>query len=294
MRNASGGYTLIEVMLFLAISGIILAISVVVVRGQSAHTEFITSMNDVNTKMQQWIDEVDNGFTNSTSSSSSVSDNYNCTLDGSGYPKLTAAVGSGNERGANPDCVFLGRAIQVTDSADTDHNNHIYAYTVLGRRTYINAGQTIGVDSIVNANPVAAIAGADLTEDYLVPGGVRVLSVNSSGGVGTHSHMAGFFTSFNTPTSAQHNGASSLLSMLYPLSGNRNPKSDDVQNCIKLKSPCQYTTPVVSNPWPMSNWKVCFGSTRNDEWANLTVISSGGFGAKTELTFHKGGTKCVG
>ncbi len=61
MKWAAGGYTIIEVLMFLAISGLIFVTTMVAIRGQAAHSEFIAGTNDINTKLQQWINEVVTG-----------------------------------------------------------------------------------------------------------------------------------------------------------------------------------------------------------------------------------------
>src|SRR5438132_8093391 len=99
-RLLPGGYTLIEVMLFLAISSVLLAVSIVVVQGQSGAAEFKTSVDDVNQKLQQWIDQVHNGLSGNTSDASAPA--LSCdkiSVGGVNYPHLTTA--SGQQRGSN-------------------------------------------------------------------------------------------------------------------------------------------------------------------------------------------------
>jgi hypothetical protein len=140
MRPPGGGYTLIEVMLFLAISLAILVTSIVVVGGQEAHAEFSTSMNEINGKVQQWIDEVANGYSANGSSNSSAIGNYTCSLGTvekqNNTPVLSLSPSGGNARGANPECIFLGKVIQINNQ--DQYSDSIYAYTMLGRRTSVD------------------------------------------------------------------------------------------------------------------------------------------------------------
>lgn len=286
MRSPLSGYTLIEVLIFLGVSGVLLALSVVVVGNQQAHTEFTSSMNDVNTKMQQWIDEVANGFSASTSNASATQ--YSCSIPpfGGGYPELTNS-GTNKERGTNPDCIFLGKAVHI--NIDSPYNGKITTYSVIGRRTYQPGGfgsPTISVDSLLNAQPVAAIFGTpstpsyiDLSEEYKVPNGARIKSVTAPS---PPSYMAGFFSSFNNENLGRHNGSQSLLSVQYPLASSVLPKSTAIKDCIKFTSSCTTTSP---SPFPMQQWSVCFTSTRNDDSAVLSIISSNGRGATTKLEF---------
>jgi Tfp pilus assembly protein PilE len=168
MKPAMGGYTLLEVLIFLAVSSVLLAISNVVLQGQSARTEFTASMNDVTSKMQQWIDQVKNGYSASNASSSAATsasaalNNYNCTIDAlTQSPKLEpGSVASQHAIGTNLDCVFLGKAIMINDkfgSGPKDLTDKIYAYTVLGRRTYNDGTGQVLVNNLKNSNAVAAL-----------------------------------------------------------------------------------------------------------------------------------------
>jgi hypothetical protein len=303
----SKGYTLLEVMLFMAISAVFFAISVVVMQGQGARTEFVASMNDVNSKMQQWIDQVRNGYTSSSASASAAVGNYNCSLDGSNNPLLSfpGVLVNGNAVGTNLNCIFLGKALMVNDglrSGPKDLNDKIYAYTVLGRRTYNNGSGQVNVDNLLNANPTAAVfdgngdsdptndtSDINLTEVYKIPNGTRVRKVWSSDLASNTSGLAGFFID---PTSANN----SLLAVQYPLTVNTDPtawstSAWDIPKCINLNlvsADCKRAgTPA--NLWPMTQWNICFESTRDDEKAWLKVISSNGVGAVTKLEMGKGG-----
>jgi hypothetical protein len=301
MKPVMGGYTLLEVMLFLAISSILLAISNVVLQGQSSHTEFVAGINDVNSKMQQWVDEVKNGYSASSADSSAAIGNYNCSLDGTGNPVLAVPSGAtaGNGIGANLPCIFLGRAIVVNDevgSGPQDLNNKIYAYTVLGRRSYDDgSGAQVNVNSLQNANTTAAVydvgssaPAINLTEQYIIPNGIRVRHVYFSNTPDQTNILAGFYID-------PSNGANSLRAVQYPLNGNINPTdwaggtAWDIPKCINLNLPagnCQKSgTP--DNLWPMGEWDICMESTRNDERAKLRVISTTGEGAITKLEVGK-------
>jgi type II secretory pathway pseudopilin PulG len=290
MRRSFGGYTIIEVMIFLAVSSAMLVYAIVSVRGQQAHTEFITTMNELNSNIQQWIDEVVNGY--SASQASPLSSDFKCTVASASSPPIITrtAPGAGNALGANPDCVFLGKAIQINTDQNTP--NHIYVYNVLGRRTYINGGIESLADNIKHSLPAAAYNSTetppiDLTNDFTIPNGVRVTSV--SGSPNADSHLLGIYTGFN---GVQSGGASSLLTLQYPFTENKAKNDSQVISCLSLQAPCDATSLPDDNPWPMNTWKLCFNNTRNDEYGMITISSSTGFGASTQLVIEKGPTTC--
>lgn len=290
-RGKTGGYTILEVMIFIAISGLLLATATVVVGNKQAHTEFITSANDVNTKMRQWINQVANGFTANPSSADSLI-KYTCTLvpeptmGGELLPKLSVASGpSEGERGTNPECVFLGKAVQVNTNGD--FNDKMFAYTVLGRRTYVSGGETVLVTSLALANPAAAISGVpsdpnyiDLTEEYNIPNGTIIKSVSSE--TPDNSMMGGFFTSFSSTNAS--NGAQSLLAVQYPMPTEQPPRSSTVLRCIQLADEC-FGGALPDPPSPMDEWTICLASTRNTETARVILTSIDGRGVNTRLEF---------
>jgi hypothetical protein len=316
MRRPLGGYTLIEVIIFLAVSTAILAMSIVVVRGQEAHAEFSTSANEVNSKFLQWIDQVDNGYSGSTAANQLASSNYNCDLsqygDGVARPVLTyPTFGPANGRGKNADCIFLGKAIQV--NADDTYSNQITVYNILGRRIDETGDN---VFNIPDANPVAASFPQtglgdriDLTETYKIPNGARVLSVANTNkndqnicGVnptGT-SQIGGFYTNFNLPKVNSANGSLSIIAIQYPLcygspASSYLPESAQVLDCLRLVSPCAAPcsgldcNKKTAGLWYMTQWMICLGSSRNGETALLTINSGvkngAGVGAGTTLEF---------
>lgn len=297
MRLTGGGYTIIEVMIFLAVSGVLLVAAIVAIGGQQGHTEFNTAVNDVNTKFQQWIDQVTNGFSGSTATA--TASRFNCSIGSSGYPVLTPVSSGGNTRGANPDCIFLGKAIQINDGTSTN-SNQIYAYSIIADRQDPNPSNpgALAAD-LVTAHPTTAVSSTpgsplDLTETYTIPNGARVKWVRSgptaisitTPGSGT-SHLAGFYTSFNSGgSSTSQNGSQSLLGVQYPFTSNVPARDITVINCIRMNTTtCSPTLGLsLTNPWPMNQWVVCLQSTRNSDTAAINIVSTNGHGATTKVT----------
>jgi hypothetical protein len=247
------------------------------------------------------VDQVVNGFSGSTATP--TSSNFTCTVGGgpNSSPVLNkVGVGAGNALGTNPQCIFLGKALQLNDDQTSADSSHIYAYSILGRRTYNSGGTDATTDSIKNANPIAACfpqtgppaqfcSNVNLTEDYKIPEGVRVLSIKTSRGSGASrtitcssncSHIVGFFSSFSSGSTA--NGSSSLLTVQYDFKQNRTKNDNQVLNCLNLQGTCNTASPNLDPI--VANWEVCFDNQKDDERALLTITSSNGFGASTQVT----------
>jgi hypothetical protein len=300
MQRVSSGYTIIEVLIFLAVSGFLLVVSITFLSGREGHARFSTSMRDMQSKMQDWLNDTPSGFAGGQSG----------TNNGDIFCRVVGTKLQIKDTGTppdSPDCIFLGKAIQFTDST-TSHNagqeSKVYAYSVFGRRTLIDAtGSERLVANIPEASPTPAVpipsvSGSNkvnLTDTYTLGGVTKVLSVtsqaiNSSGGIiNGHSHLAGFFLSFNQ-LSANRNGSQDLKSYLFNLPNNEDPgtTSSTVDDCIGLSGSCAKTPNSLSDDlWPqaMASWQICFGNDGNSDTAVLTIGTSNGFGASTRLDF---------
>jgi hypothetical protein len=289
MKAPQGGYSLLEVMIFIAISGVIFTLTILSFKGQYATNEFITSMHDVNSKVQQFVDEVNNGYSGSPADSGSV--NVRCkvlpsALGANGRPALMN--GGGAELGTNDECIFLGKVMHI--NKDPDYDNQINLYPVIGRRIYQNSGDIIPVDNLAAANPEPGVgspppSNIDISEVYKIPHGARILWAKD--GSGTERYLAGFFTSLNNVSAGgvSSNGNTNIMAVQYPFNGTAPPKANSIIRCIELRNSCD--PGPVSNPFPMDKWEICFASTPDGNRALLTFSSSGGIGVQTDLQIGK-------
>jgi len=113
------GFTVVETLIVLAITGGLFAAVALTLSGRQARTQFEQSIQEVKSQIEQTINEVATGFYPNTG-------NFRCTAGGSG-PILTS--GSTNQ-GENTGCIFLGKVMQF-DMAGTDPEQ-FKVYTVAG------------------------------------------------------------------------------------------------------------------------------------------------------------------
>jgi hypothetical protein len=288
-RIQNGGYTILEVMIFLAISSALFAVTVAVFRAQSAQAEFSTSINDVNSKFLQWIDDVSNGFSGTSAGSTTADSNFTCAAVGVGSgrsPKLDS--GTSSARGSNADCIFLGKAILVNEVSNA---THITAIPIVGLRS--DAGGEL-INNIQDTEPIAAVVSpgnlsdVDLSDVYTIPSGTRIISAREQGcsAPTVCSHMAAFFTSLNN--SSTSNGAHNLVAVQYPFNNKDSLAGDAaVYQCVMVERASECLNPPSKNLWPMNRWDLCIASVRGDNRALLSIISNNGFGARTTLITGK-------
>lgn len=101
-RAASGGFTIVEVMIVLAVTGIMFVAAAILINGRQNKTEFTTAINDLQQQLQQVANETASGYYPNNS-------NFKCT--GSATGPVTFASGS-NQQGTNGGCIFMGKALQ--------------------------------------------------------------------------------------------------------------------------------------------------------------------------------------
>lgn len=90
------GYTIIEVMIVLAISGLMFLIAANFISGKEESTSFTEGTNEFVTDMQSVINQVTDGQYSDIS--------FQCVSSGG-----TLSFPSGGSQGTNPACVFLGK-----------------------------------------------------------------------------------------------------------------------------------------------------------------------------------------
>jgi len=120
LMKRQGGFTIVEVMIVLAVTGLIFLSALALINGRTSQAEFTTAIQNTQSQIQQVINEVGNGFYPNNGT-------FNCT---GGAGTLTINSGGSPGQGANNGCIFLGKIIQFTASSTS--STHFTTYTVAG------------------------------------------------------------------------------------------------------------------------------------------------------------------
>jgi prepilin-type N-terminal cleavage/methylation domain-containing protein len=119
-----GGFTIVEVLIVLAVTGLIFLAAVLLVAGRQGTTQFALAANEIETEVQQTAEDVSNGYYPN-------SGNFSCS---SGNPP---SINTGiNTQGTNSGCVFWGKVVQFAAPPT------IYIYPIVGNQSYAS-GQPI-------------------------------------------------------------------------------------------------------------------------------------------------------
>ena len=116
------GYTIVEVMIFLAVSGALLVSALLLVGGQQRQTQFNQAVREIENVVQDIINDVSTGYYSRPSDfeCKNVSDT------------VTIITPSTNTIGTNKDCMFVGRLIQF--AVDGTDEEGFSVYTAVGLR----------------------------------------------------------------------------------------------------------------------------------------------------------------
>lgn len=133
------GFTIVEVMIVLAVTGALFASAAAMIAGRQNRTQFTLAINNVESQIQQAVSDVGSGFYPSTNS-------INCSLNAAtGAPQFSVGT---NKQGANAPCTFMGKAVQF-GVKDTDPEQFaVYALAGLRQKT-----DGSDVQTIAEANP---------------------------------------------------------------------------------------------------------------------------------------------
>lgn len=92
------GYTIVEVMIVLAVSGLMFLMAVIFINGKQQTAAFKQSTNEMTSRIQKIANDVMDGQYSDVP--------LECSLSAS---QVSATYNSGNSQGTNSDCVFLGK-----------------------------------------------------------------------------------------------------------------------------------------------------------------------------------------
>lgn len=268
-----GGYTIIEVMVVLMVSGVLLVSAIVLVGSLQPQTEFTQSVFDIQSRIESEIRGTGNTLFPNV-------EKYDCSIGGDGRPQLLALPsGTTHKLGTNDACIFLGKAIRVQTGS-----GNLYFYSVLGRRTYLNNNVTTPVTSLDQANPTTALENnLDINEvyDHDAPS-IRLKSAtaySSDADPGQSRTLAGFYTNLSETSGGVSDDSSvSILPIGYNFpSGLTDPNiiNSNVRSCIQ--GGC--------SPARLAKWNLCFEDLDSKRTALLSIINNAS-GSTTSLKVY--------
>jgi prepilin-type N-terminal cleavage/methylation domain-containing protein len=173
----SAGFTIVEVMIVLAVSGFMFVAAVLLINGRQGRTQFVTAINSLQQELQQTINETSSGYYPNNGS-------IKCVGSVSSSPTLTSVAGSG--QGTNSGCLFLGKAIQFGLGTSSPASNELGVLTLVG-----NQYQTDGSSAVLTLAQSKPRAVYPAPGELSVPNGSLTVDLQNGLSVATSSSVCG-------------------------------------------------------------------------------------------------------
>ncbi len=283
------GFTIIEVMIFLAVSGLLFASAMTLIISQNSRTEFIQSTREFESRILDIINDVAVGY---YPTNRQIKCDANLPI-GSGITLSESPVGVPIPQGTNSGCTFIGLVVQFAPQGSDGRN--IRAYTIAGQRlktasplvevTNIEMaqGKAIAKESAVDTAP-------DVFQDINV-GPIRIGKViYQQGAAVTETGGVGFFTTFKgyTAGSLDSGTTSAVLAPLPPIPTSSSftidqVPTDFVYNLNRLLPDTNFKNSFN----PSDGVTICLLSLGTSQHA-LLKIGGDSRQLTTQLTFHGG------
>jgi Tfp pilus assembly protein PilE len=259
------GYTIVEVMIFLAVTGALLVSALAIFSGQEGRTEFATGAREMESRMQDIINDVATGFY-------ARSADFTCRGN-SGAPLFTPPSA---EQGTNQDCIFIGRAMHfdLDGSAGAGYN----VYSIAGLRQAGSGALKHEVKDFAEAQPRAIVnppAPVDSTQNENLPPGLRFGKMyyrQNPSSAPQYIDGVSFFSSFSKYTASSLQPGTMTVSVV-PLQGGGAAGSSS-KATIASQIEGLGASAVPANIDPNGGVVICFDSTSGGQYAELFI---GGF-----------------
>lgn len=256
LKHKHRGYTIIEVMIFMAVSGFMFVIAAGFISGKQSKAEFKQSMSAINSDVQRVINDVSNGFYPSNS-------DFGCKAVPSGGPPNPSSPPK--SQGTNQGCVFGGKVIQFGPHGTNDAGYNIYS---VAERQFAPRPPALSDTTLpTNFNEAQPVVVPNLIERKTLEWGATVCGVKNKTS-GSDIGAVGFFQSFGSYSGGSlESGAQSVAVVNVGLT-RRQSESQTASDIIGLKAP---GNPVESHP----DIEVAFKSD-NGQFATLTIGGGNG------------------
>lgn len=119
---SAGGFTIVETLIVLAVTGALFAAAAIAIAGRQNRTQFEQAAQDIRSQIQQAINEVATGYYPNMQ-------NFSCIAGANG-----PSFGAGStEQGANKGCIFIGKALQFAVSGTDPEQLRVFTIAGLQR-----------------------------------------------------------------------------------------------------------------------------------------------------------------
>lgn len=233
------GYTLVEVMMFLAVSSGFLVIAMVGVSQRQRNTEFTAEMREIENRIKGVFSDTKNGYFDNLS-------DLKCSVSGA---SVSVGPSPGSQLGSDNQCVFLGKVIAFGDSASEDDRSAFRVYTIVGARPGLNS-----IPSNAGLNSVDPTVASQLTQTGTLRYGVLVSNRTET----RYSNMIG---AINGLLATNQEPRTFARGTIWGIAG----QTTDLENPANLSSGLTLS----------ANEIICFEERGGDKSAQITIGRNG-------------------
>lgn len=266
----SGGYTIVEALIFLAVSALLFTSTMLFLAGRQNSAQFTNAVRDFETQLVDVANDVSSGVFQTSP---------NVVCDASGNPVETFAP---RDAGTDQRCIFLGRVIKLSNNGNAEQ---FVVYSAIGNR--LN-GSSLDVKTLAEAGPKLLLTGgaidSQLRQVHSFGHGMRVVCIAAGDSC----------TPGNSPSAA--------LAFMTRLTGGVAPEKTgsainaDVYHypAVALNSnESLVRTTVASGSQAQLNGRItiCLQSGSTNQYALVSLGTAGG-GNATVSSSIKGGATC--
>jgi prepilin-type N-terminal cleavage/methylation domain-containing protein len=197
------GYTIIEVLIVLAVSGMMFLIAVNFINGKQGKASFTQGTNEMASQIQNVIEQVTDGQFSDIP--------LTCSFNGS-----STSVSGGTpsqQQGTNPNCVFLGKLFRFYSSHDA--STYRIISLAAGRVTEDPLSHTAITPTLQNTHPAVV---TDLTNSQNIPQHLSITSVTVTdvdGSSHTDNYNFGFAEGLGAVANDGFQSGAQTISMIY-------------------------------------------------------------------------------
>ncbi len=207
-------FTIVEVMIFLAVSALMMVAAFAMFSGQTQKTQFTQAINDIQAQLNDVINNVSTGYYSNTN-------NFQCRapIAAESGPQITA-LANANNQGTNGGCVYIGRAVHF----NVGGNKKLYnTYNLVGLQYVTGSTSTIPI-SLTQSFPVAIAPSASAAHLSVPPGqvsqtlsyGLQAIAMHFNGTSNSTAALA-IISSFGQNDSTGKLASGSKVASLYAI-----------------------------------------------------------------------------
>lgn len=271
-KTWQSGYTIVETMIFLAVSAVMFLAALQFVGGQQNKANFINTVRSFETKLTDIANDVSTGYYQGGTK-------FTCTAGPTG-PSISNTPAP---QGTNSDCIFVGTVLKFGEGSD---RGKFTQFTAAGLRKNSSG---LNVTSLGESKPkIVQLPGSYSTNE--IGYGVTVQCVDTgpscANNLSTNNAAVGFFTKF---VGSSLNGGSTVQTdiLRYNAPLLTNTALGEVGNIQSYN----YSAPPATDLNPTNGITVCLKGAATKQFALVHIGGTGnGLTISTEIKSYSGST----